>query len=41
MTTYFFDTSAIPAPIFVCADHDLLTIANAEGLGTENPNQYS
>lgn len=32
---------SIPAPIFVCADHDLLSIANAEGLGTENPNQYS
>ncbi len=28
------------APIFVSADTDLLSIAEAEGLDTENPNAY-
>jgi uncharacterized protein len=30
----------LPAPIFVCADANLLAIANSEGLAVENPNQY-
>lgn len=29
-----------PDPIFVCADNGLLTIASAEGLQVENPNNY-
>ncbi|GAC1347225.1 MAG: type II toxin-antitoxin system VapC family toxin [Ktedonobacteraceae bacterium] len=29
-----------PAPIFVCADSTLLTIAEASGLRIENPNSY-
>jgi hypothetical protein len=29
-----------PAPVFVCADTQLLTIASAEGLGAENPNLH-
>src|SRR5947209_15742193 len=29
-----------PAPIFVCADSNLLSIAAAEGLSVENPNSY-
>lgn len=29
-----------PAPIFVCADTDLLGYAASEGLSTENPNNY-
>jgi uncharacterized protein len=29
-----------PAPIFVRADNDLLSVATAEGLVTENPNNY-
>lgn len=29
-----------PAPIFVCADSNLLTIAEALGLSIENPNSY-
>jgi predicted nucleic acid-binding protein len=28
----------IQAPVFVCADTELLTIANAEGLSVKNPN---
>jgi predicted nucleic acid-binding protein len=28
------------SPVFVCADHNLLTIAVAEGLSNENPNNY-
>lgn len=30
-----------PEPIFVCADIGLLTIAAAEGLNVENPNNYA
>lgn len=30
----------VSIPIFVCADHNLLTIARDTGLSTENPNQY-
>ncbi|HEU4782733.1 MAG TPA: hypothetical protein VFS83_05280 [Ktedonobacterales bacterium] len=29
-----------PAPIFVCADSDLLGYAASEGLSIENPNDY-
>ncbi|MBV9706624.1 MAG: type II toxin-antitoxin system VapC family toxin [Chloroflexi bacterium] len=29
-----------PAPIFVCADNNLTTIATVEGLSVENPNNY-
>ncbi len=29
-----------PAPIFVCADNNLIEIAIAEGLSVENPNNY-
>lgn len=29
-----------PLPIFVCADNQLVTIAAAEGLSVENPNNY-
>lgn len=32
--------SGVPAPIFVCADTDLLGYASAEGLNIENPNAY-
>lgn len=32
--------SLTPLPIFVCADINLITIAAAEGLSTENPNTY-
>ncbi len=31
----------VSAPIFVCADLDLLNVAVAEGLSVENPNNYS
>jgi predicted nucleic acid-binding protein len=30
-----------PAPIFVCADINLINIATAEGFSAENPNNYS
>lgn len=30
----------VPAPIFVCADDDLINIAIEEGLSFENPNNY-
>ena len=33
--------SSVSAPIFVCADADLLSYAFSEGLGVENPNTYS
>ncbi len=29
-----------PLPIFVCADNQLISIAVAEGLSVENPNNY-
>src|SRR5262249_9563142 len=32
--------SSAPAPIFVCADNDLLSYATTEGLSVENPNTY-
>lgn len=32
--------SGVTAPIFVCADNDLLSYAASEGLGVENPNSY-
>lgn len=33
--------SEVPSPIFVCADNNLLAIATAETLSTENPNNYT
>ncbi len=30
-----------PAPIFVCADNNLINVAFEEGLSAENPNNYS
>jgi uncharacterized protein len=33
-------TKQVPEPIFVCADNNLLSIAHAEGLMIENPNNY-
>ena len=30
----------LPDPIFVCADNNLLSIASAEGLDIDNPNNY-
>ncbi len=32
--------SSVAAPVFVCADTDLLGFAASEGLGVENPNDY-
>ncbi len=34
-------TNQVPEPIFVCADLGLLAVAAVEGLGIENPNNYS
>ena len=32
--------SKLPDPIFLCADNNLLSIANAEGFAIDNPNNY-
>ena len=29
-----------PSPIFICADNDLLSMASAQNLSVENPNNY-
>ncbi len=33
--------SKVASPVFVCADNNLLNIAIAKGLSTENPNHYA
>ena len=33
-------TQRLPSLIFICADNDLLAAATAEGLATEDPNNY-
>ena len=32
--------SSVPAPIFVCADTDLLSYSAAEGVSVEDPSSY-
>ncbi len=34
-------TEQVPEPVFVCADNNLLNVAEAEGLTVKNPNSYS